>query len=289
MPQDQLSYWELVKAAFWHRPNIPFLGKMPLHPMIIAGFLLLGLFNPGFWLLGGALEVVYLSLKSASARFQKVIEGQRLLARQMTYDQKVQALASGLAPESAERYRRLLDRCGKILGLVPGADQMGVLRDMRGGSLNQLLWLFLRLLSSRGLIQQTLSQVDPRRLEAEVAKLRERLAKAEAESALSRSLQATLDIQSKRLENLSKSRSNLEVIEAELERIEQQVQLLQEESATSGGPEFLSSRIDAVTSTLTETSQWMDQHAEFFTSLAGEDADDVTPLPQRPTRTAQKQ
>ncbi len=144
---------------------------------------------------------------------------------------KVQAAVAALSLESRARYRRLLRECGLILGIAPatGQNDLGTLSDMRAGGLNQLLWLFLRLLTSREVISSNLSQVDRASLEAEVDRVRERLARAEKDSALARSLQATLDIQIKRLENLTKAISSLEVIDAELERIEQQVRLIREE------------------------------------------------------------
>jgi hypothetical protein len=117
-------------------------------------------------------------------------------------------------------------------------------------------------------MQATLGQVNREALEADVARLQERLTQAGSDSPLARSLKATLDIQSKRLENLAKAKTNLEVVESELDRIEQQVRLIREEAAVSGGPEFISAKLDAVSATLSETSQWMDQHAEFFSSLA---------------------
>ena len=60
------------------------------------------------------------------------------------------------------------------------------------------------------------------------------------------------------------------MIDAELERIEQQVRLVREESAVSGSPDALSARLDSVSSTLSETSRWMDQHAELFTDMASD-------------------
>jgi len=94
-----------------------------------------------------------------------------------------------------------------------------------------------------------------------------------ADTPLARSLQGTLDIQVKRLESLTKARSTQEVIEAELDRIEQQVRLLREESAVTSGPEGMSSRLDAITATLGETSKWMDQNAEILGSISMEEAD----------------
>lgn len=282
MATEPLAYWDLVKAAFSRRIQIPLLGAMPINQMGLLAFALLGFVNPGFWFLGAAMEVGFLGLRSASQRFQKLVEGERLLARQRGWEAGVQR-AFGQLPAAAQlRYQALLQRCGQILGITTPADSAGMLTDLRAGTLNQLLWLFLRLLSSRELIVATLDQVKEGELEHDAARLEERLASAEPGSPLARSLQATLEIQRKRLENLATARTNLAVVEAELERIEQQVRLIGEESAVAGGPDFLSARLDAVSSTLLETSRWMDQHAEFFRSLGGEEEAAPPVLPRLP-------
>ena len=200
----------------------------------------------------------------------------------MLFRSSVQKAFAQLPPAAQLRYQALLKRCGQILGITTPVDATGMLADLRAGTLNQLLWLFLRLLSSRELIVATLEQVREGELEEDVQRLEERLAAAEAGSPLARSLQATLEIQRKRLDNLATARSNLAVVEAELERIEQQVRLIGEESAVAGGPDFLSARLDAVSSTLLETSRWMDQHAEFFRSLGGEEEAVPAVLPRLP-------
>lgn len=291
MAVEQPSYGDLLKAAFRRRLDVPLLGNMPLNQMGLVAFALLGLANPGFWFLGAALEVAFLVLRSTNKRFQKLVEGERLLRRQVGFDERVKLAVASLPDPARERYRRLLRECGAILGITQTVDQerLGTLQDLRAGGLNQLLWLFLRLLTSRELIVANISQVDRRSVEADIEHVRQRLAQVEAESALARSLQGTLEIQLKRLENLTRAGKSLEVIDAELDRIEQQVRLIREESAVSGGPEFLSARLDAVTSTLAETSKWMDQHAEFLGSL---DLDDEvggpTMLPHLPEEQPQK-
>jgi len=272
MAAQQLGYWDYVRAAFKRRVPLGALGHVPVNQLALFTFAVFGILNPGFWLIGAAAEIFYLVTLAGSARFQQLIQGEALLKEKAGGEQKIQQAVTLLTPPSADRYRKLLDQCRAILGINAPASQSNSLEDMRAGSLNQLLWLFLRLLSSRELLLSTLSQVDKKSLEADVDRLKEKLSKAEADSPLARSVQATVDIESKRVENLGKAKSSLEVIEAELERIEQQVRLIREESAVSGGPEILSSRLDAVTSTLSETSQWMDQHAELFSTLAGDDA-----------------
>jgi hypothetical protein len=285
MTDEPLSYWDYVKAAFHYRPRLGWLGRMPVNQMALVVFGLLGVVNPGFWLLGLALETGYLGFLSGSHVFQKFVQGERLLSKQVSWESNIVRAVNQLSADSRERYRKVWVQCGQVLGLTDNIEQgtLGALRDMRAGGLNQLLWLFLRLLVSRETILGNLANVDRKGVEAEVDRLRERLAKAEPDSALARSLQGTLEIQVKRLENLTKGSGSLEVIDAELERIEQQVQLILEESAVGSGPEGLSSRLDAVSSTLGETSRWMDQNAELFGSLGSTDLEaGSTVLPRLP-------
>jgi hypothetical protein len=288
MPGEPLSYWEFLKAAFWRPVRSRVLGAMPLTQMLLAAFGLAGFFNPGFWLLGLAAVVAFVGGRSASQRFQTLVQGERLLARQAERaqgaDNRMQRAYARLDPASQSRYGALVQQCREILGLASPVGEAGF-TDLRAGNLNQLLWLFLRLLTSRELVTDTIARVDRRQLEQGIESLRGRVAAAgEPDGALARSLKATLEIQEKRLTNLETATKNLAVIDAELERIEQQVRLVREESAVSGGPEALSSRLDAVSATLSETSRWMDQNAEIFSSMATDelDAGAVPSLPSVP-------
>jgi hypothetical protein len=270
-----ITYFDYLKAAFHRRVDVPQLGHIPLNKMALGVFAVLGMANPGFWFLGAAAELIYLIGVGGSPRFQKVIDGERLLAAQEGWEGKVQAAVERLSKAGRERYRNLLAKCRLILGLgaTLASDSLGGARDLRAQNLNQLLWIFLRLLSSREAIDDNVQGISRQELTADVARVEERLAgvAADADGALARSLQGTLAIQKKRLENLDRAAGSLAVIDAELERIEQQVELIREESAVSGRPEFLSARLDAVTSTMSETSRWMDEHADFFGSLAADE------------------
>jgi hypothetical protein len=285
--QRPLTYLEYVKAAFWRRAALPGLGALRLNLMGLAVFAVLGLANPGFWLLGAALEVGYLAFVGGSRRFQTLVDGERLLAAQRGWDDQVHLAVERLGDESRERYRHLLGQCRTILGLSDGldADSLGSLRDLKARNLNQLLTIFLRLLSSRELIRASLASVDQQELEREIERNEKRLAAAApapsadkpaagaaADPALLRSLQGTIEIQKKRRDNLVKAGSSLQVIESELLRIEQQVELLREESAVAGNAEALSTRLDAVTTQMAETSRWMDANSQLLGSLGVEDS-----------------
>jgi hypothetical protein len=282
MAGEPLSFWDFVKAAFWKPVRTRLFGAMPIPRMLLAAFGIAGFFNAGFWLLGLATLVGLVALRSSSARFQKLIEAERVAARAEGAGEKMQKAYERLEPASQSRYHALVTQCREILGLDGDIDETKV-TDFRAGNLNQMLWLFLRLLASRESIEDTLARVDRRQLEAGIESLRARVAGvADQEGALARSLKATLEIQAKRLANLETATNNLAVIDAELERIEQQVRLVREESAVSGSPEALSERLDSVSSTLSETSRWMDQHAELFTDLSASDLDATIPPMPRP-------
>ncbi len=285
MAPETLSFHNYAKEAFDRTAKIPLLGRLPLNKMGLAGFAVLGLWNPGFWFLGAASELAYLFLKATSPRFQNLIEGERLLAAQQSWAEKIGHAVDRLSARSRDRYRRLLEQCRLALGISDTLenDSLGNFRDMRARSLNQLLAIFLRLLTSREVIEGNLKGLNRVALQDEVAELEKRLTPAGEDSALSRSLTGTIAIQKKRLENLGRAASNLEVIDAELRRIERQVELIREESAVTGRPEMLSVHLDAVTNTMSETSRWMEENNEFLHSLDGHSiAGELAKLPEMP-------
>lgn len=284
MALEPQSFHHYIARAFKRPLRVPLLGNLPLNAMLLGAAAVLGLANPGFWFLGAAGEILYLFLKANSPRFQTLIEGERLLAEQESWADKVNSAVERLSPAGRGRYRRLLEKCRSTLGISEtlGDDSLGNFRDIRGRSLNQLLTIFLRLLTSREVIENNLRDLERGDLEKQIANLERRLAQAPGEGALQRSLQGTLGIQRKRLENLERAAESQEIIEAELKRIEQQVELIREESAVSGRTDQLSMRLDAVTSTMGETSRWMDEHREFFDSLAGHSAGELSLLPELP-------
>ena len=269
---DEPGYLDYLKAAFRWRWPVPGMGRMPVNQLGMAAFAVLGIANPGFWLLGAAAEVAYLLWLSTNDRFHHLVRGKRLLADKESYAARVHRAVSRLSADAQERYRLLLVECRRIVGISEalGGGASATLRGLRGSGLNQLLWIFLRLLTSRQVLDENISSVDRGAIEGEIAKLEARVGEAEGDPALVRSLSGTLDIRRKRLDNLDKAERSRQVIDAELERIEQQVVLIREEAAVGGKAEVLSHRLDSVTSTLNETNSWMEQNAEIFGELGAD-------------------
>lgn len=287
MDPARLSFGDYLRAAFRQRANVPLLGSMPVNLMALGTAAVLGLANPGFWLLGAAAEIAYLFFVAGNPRYQKLVRGERLLEAQHRWEQRIHGEVQQLGEADRERYRGLLEQCRRVLGLSDtlDTDSLGSFRDLRSRSLNQLLAIFLRLLRSRQLIADNVEGLDRQALEGEIAGLEERLAKVEADGsdpALERSLRGSLEIQRRRLANHERAAASLRVIDAELKRIERQAELLREEAAVSGGPLSLSERLDEVTSAMTETSRWMDEQAELLGPLGGPESAPLADLPSLP-------
>jgi hypothetical protein len=285
MMDAPLSYFDYLREAFYRKVRVPGLGGLPANLMGLGVVAVLGIVNPGFWLLGAAAEVAYLTAMAGSSRFQKLVQGERLLELQKGWEQQMAESVNRLSAEDADRYLILLNKCRSIVGLGDDPEQtgLGTLPDLQGRRLNQLLAIFLRLLVSRQKIRESLHGLDPDELTGHIADLEARLASIDPgkEPSLARSLNGTLEIQRKRLANLDRAAANIRIIDAELVRIEHQIELMREETDISGQPEQLSDRLDAISSSMSETARWLDEHADFFDGLnADETAARAPDLPR---------
>lgn len=281
-----LGFGDYLKAAFRWKTKIPGLGAMPLNAIGLGAFAVAGIANPGFLLLGVALELAYLVSRASSERFQKLVQAEMKMAERLTFEEQLSLDLSRLSPRSRDRYHRLLDLCRRAVANSEalGDAQVESLKASRNARINQLLQIFVRLLISEELLEDTLHRVDEKGLKSEIGDLERRLAETSAESPLYRSINGTLEIQKKRLENFGKADENHQVVQAELERIEQNVVLISEEAAIGGRTIALSDRLEAVTSALSETNRWMEQNADIFSSLESDSAPVPTALPGMPAK-----
>jgi len=269
MASDDITYFDYIKDTFNFKVKIPLLGYFPVNKAAVLAFAALGFANPGFWFAGAAAEIGYLFFLAGNSRFQKVLLGRRLLKQQKNEVEIVRRQLSRLSPGAVSRYRKLAHKCSLILDKSRRDEQAGLtgIGAMRANTVNQLMYIFMRLLASHDAVTRTMDQSDWKELERKTRDLERRLTDTAPDSPLYKSLSGTLEIQRKRLENVERARESLQIIAAELTRIEEQVELIREESAVTKDPEVLSVRLDAVSGVLNETSGWMEQHSDFLRSL----------------------
>lgn len=266
MAASNLNFFDYVKAAFHQKADVAGLGPMPVNKMLIGAVVVLGIWNPGFWFLGIAGEALYLWMMANNKNYQKVIQASMLTVQKEMWGEKHSLVLKSLDAHSLQRYDLLVENCSGILKIT-GSDHLdpaAAAKDLRISGLNRLIWMFLKLLSSRLRIIDIIDRTSEEELEKEIREISEKLPAAPESSPLRRSLQGTLDIQKRRMDNFLRARESLMVIESELDRIEKQVTLLREEASVSSDPEIVSLRLDGVMDSLSGTNQWMSEQNEIF-------------------------
>ncbi|HSN96964.1 MAG TPA: hypothetical protein VLS89_01660 [Candidatus Nanopelagicales bacterium] len=243
-----------LKAAFNARPIGMFVAP---NWIFLAAFALLGVLNPGFWVLGAGLELAYLFILSNSARFKQLVDSQHAAAQLAPARARVDEVLGKLDRGARARYERLAERCQR-LARDPEGD--ATVSAVQRGALDRLLWMFVQLLRTRQALAALLREAEARG-ESQPALLHRADAvakeRAGADESLGRSLAAQEDLLRQRAARQGEAQSKLAQVEAELDRIEHQVELMREEAVVSADPGAVSLRIDAVSAGLSETMSWV--------------------------------
>lgn len=265
MPAKKTGFFDYVAAAFNARP----LGMFVAPNWIgIGAFGLLGLMNPGFWVLGAGLELGYLMLLSTNPRFQRLIAARPLNESTKEWNQRIQRLLGRLDTADRNLYEALAERCRSIIDLQlhsGGSDEHGL--EAQADSLGRLSWMYLRLLVARRTIRHVIGSGGGADLQRKIASLERQQRDDAIGDELRRSLAGQLDILNQRLQQRADAERQLAFIDAELERIAQQVELIREQAALSTDPELLSRRIDEITGTLGATGQWIRDQQKVYGAM----------------------
>jgi hypothetical protein len=257
---------DYVAAAFNARPFGMFVAP---NWVGLAAFGLLGIANPGFWVLGAGLEVGYLLLLATNSRFQRAVASRPLTAARREWNARIERLLTRIDSSDRARYAGLAERCRSIIDLqTHGGVDMPHGIETQADSLGRLSWTFLRLLVARRTIQTVLGNGETgatltRRLE----KLEREAASQSMASDLRRSLAGQIDILRQRVEQHEEAQRKSAYIEAELTRIEEQVELIREQAALSTDPDVLSRRIDEIAATLGGTGQWIRDQQQVYGAM----------------------
>ena len=255
MPQ-KTGFMSYVAAAFNARPFGMFVAPNWIG---LAAMGLLGVANPGFWVLGAGLELGYLLTLATNSRFQRAVASGPLSAARSEWNGRINRLLGRLNEEDRSRYSALAERCASIIELqTHGGTDTPIGIETQADSLGRLSWMFLRLLVARGTILRVLGQSEGDELLEQRRRALERQARDESAPAdLRRSLEGQLDILGQRIQQRAEADKKLAFIDAEIARIEEQVELIREQAALSTDPEILSRRIDEIAATLGGTGQWI--------------------------------
>ena len=262
------GFGQYLASAFNARP---FGMVVPPNWIGLAAVGMLGLVNPGFWVLGAGLELGYLLMLSTNSRFQRTVAAQASFGDRSGWDARIAKALASLDADERRRYTQLVDRCRSIIDLQTGtAAQAPPGLDAQQEGLGRLTWMYLRLLAARHTIEHVLQGADShqaRDLTRELNGLEHRVASGSLSAELRRSLEGQIEILRQRLARRAEADQQLTYIDAELTRIEHQVELIREQAALSTDPELLSQRIDEIAATLGGTSEWIRDQRQVFGAM----------------------
>jgi hypothetical protein len=260
------GFLDYVTAAFNARP----LGMFVAPNWVgLTAFALLGVSNPGFWVLGAGLELGYLLTLATNSRFQRAVSSRPLAAARAEWNDRIQRLSNRLDRNDRQRFQALSQRCASIIDLQThgGAETpQGI--ESQADSLGRLSWMFLRLLVARSTILSVVRDgEDEEVLESRRAALERQTRDESAPADLRRSLSGQIEILQQRIDQRVEAEHKLAYIDAELARIEEQVELIREQAALSTDPEILSRRIDEIAATLGGTGQWIRDQQQVYGAM----------------------
>jgi hypothetical protein len=262
-------------AAFNARPF-----GMPVPPnwFGIAAFAMLGaIVNPGFWLLGAGLEIGYLFWLSQDARFRRTVDAGA--DRDDPADRRYRGLLDQLSKGQRERQARVEQRAAEIMKSLAQSPLMASHAD----SLEQLVWLHLRLLAARTAIARVVQTAaeETTTLAAQQAQIDARLGSDALSPELRRSLEQQKSVIDARRGAHADAARRLEHIDAELERIEQQIALIREQTLLATDEEHIGHSLDALAASFNESSRWLASQRDLLGAL---DVNDMQRLPERVLR-----
>lgn len=245
-----------------------------------------------------AAEAGYLGFLGLNPRFQNVLKakgrgGPPPLVTSPA--QRFQQLISFLSPGDVKRFETLQYRCAELLNLRKSMDAKegdSGADGFREGSLDRMLWLFLKLLHQRSGLDRFLGATQRDEIEKELQAAETQLATTQArdkaaqlpEGRLTTSIRERITTIRERLDNHSKAAESLELVNAEIDKTEQQITHLCEVGMTMSDAAGLSGQIDSISASLQSSERIFSQ--ENFSHIF--DDEPAPPLlsgqvPQRPS------
>jgi hypothetical protein len=270
-----MRFWDLVKAAFSFKPPGMFVSP---NWVGVALFAMLGILNPGLWLIGAGLELAYLLSLVTNERFRRLVERDLRAAAIDDQGGRVEARVRALSAAGQKRFRQLEERCDAVLSADRPDDHAETV-EHREDALGRLLDVYLQLLAARDTAARVLAEAD-RSIPARLSEVRTRLAdSAVLAEDLRKSLEAQEELLRGRVESHQRVQERIEYIDSELARVEQQVELLREQSILDAESTQMTSRIDALADTLQDTRGWLTEQRKL--AGLGEEASEPVPLRRR--------
>jgi hypothetical protein len=236
--------WRYIKSAYLVGVDVPLLGRVPVNLLLTAGFVILGVAQPAFWLLGLAVECTIVAALAFHPRFQKYVQAQELQMAKDDDETRRQKLIQLLEPDAHRRLSALNAKCNKVIDVYRAQQAEDYLIDSNRDALNRLEWNYLKLLVARHHMLSAENGESEQSLEAKIRDLQQDLQNQNQPESLRESKAATVAILKKRLDNIQRRSESFQEIDSDCTRIEAQVDLILENASIQGKPQTIASDIE---------------------------------------------
>lgn len=230
----------------------------------LAGFGAAGvLFNPGFLLLAGAMEIVYLWMVSTNPRFHRVILSEKNSVSQRIGEDKKLKLISALPSRDRERFNALAAIRNNVFSAWQSRDPVtqSILQPSVE-KLDYLLEAFLRTQVTLNAMLEHLLASEKHKIQKQAQELKGEIAGKLPEKLRSLKSQ-NLDLLNQRLTRLDKLEEDMDVVRTQLDTIESAVKFIADQSVALSDPQEITSQIDRTVMEVGETEKSI-QDVEFF-------------------------
>jgi len=286
-------YKRYIRNAFMHQWHLLALGAsvglaviLPMKdvsiPLIIAG------------------EILFMSILCNNERFKRSVDAvddaASTAAKQKKSQEIYNRLIYALDGDSQQAFADLRRRCEMITEARTDAPESTVDRmsDTHADGVNKLLWVFLKLLHTRCIIDKFLKSTDEASFDKLENRTRKRLetitkdekyAQTDVAMKMIRSLEDTLSTVETRRANLRRAQSNREFIGMELDRIGAKLTTLAEMAVNRQDPSFITNEVDEVSKSVEMTEQAITELSTFAgMALESETAPQILDRDREPRR-----
>ncbi len=229
-----------------------------------------------------AAEISYLGLLGTHPRFQQYVDAQAAkAARAENSEAKQQTLdhiMKSLPKEILARFQTLRNQCMELRQIAAELKRPGIgavdapLDQFQVTGLDRLLWIHLRMLYTQYALSQFLKRTSAEQINQGISKLEQQIMHLPADEGdavrqrFRAALEDNLNTSRARLANLNKARENYQLFDVELDRLENKIRSLSEIAVNRQEPEYISSEVDHVASSMLDTEKTMNE-LQFATGL----------------------
>lgn len=243
--------------------------------------------EPMAWYAVGGVEMAYLAFAATSPAFQTSVDIEERAAERQAEaraaEQTLQRMLRDLPQAELTRFRQLRQRCLDLEKLAnplsSGKDRgVGALTQFQAEGLDELLWIYLKLLYSQHALDKFTATTKPELIAGDVRRYKEKLAEEAdpADETLQKqraAWQESLRSSQERLANAERAVEQRRLAQVELEQLETQIRALSEQTIARHDRESLAKQAELVTGSLRSTEASLNE----FRAITGLDEDKVPP------------